>query len=162
MISTFEYTITGTGWAEIKLTGHNNDAVTITASYIGDPLPHIIDAICRLFKKESRLEVIEIIGENTSSALIFSELHPGLLRTEVIENAHFDVYDTIEARPLPPAFTSFDETYLVVYEIYRGLENLLKAVNPAKYKDKWGHDFPVEKFETLKMLIKEANKPRWA
>ena len=157
MIEQFNYAITGLGWAEMTLMSNTGEKSAITISYCNEPLPELLDALCRLLNKGSRFELIEMTGDNYNFALILSEIIPGLTRIEVLEDAYFEVLDTLKERVPVATYTAYDETYRLCYEVLCGQERLVKNMGPEQYKKQWRSDFPIEKLAELKEALRQFN-----
>ena len=150
MIDQFDYKITGVGWAEMTFVSHTGDKVVITISYCCEPLPGLLDALCRLQRDESRFEVIEMGGDNYDFTLVLCEVAAGILRIEVLEYAYFDVLDPDEDRVPIPLFTAYDRTCSICECVLGNLEDLVRNMGLEEYKEKWCTAFPVEKLTALK------------
>ena len=151
MLKTLDYTITGTGWAEMVI-GDDDGWVSITISYICDPIEEIIDALIRLYRRQSRLEFIRLNAENYETVLLFTVVNDDhIMRLEVIENAYFDQLDPLNDKthkPMP-IFTS----YMDVGEFYDMFKNtmnkLIAKKGLEKYNANWRGDFPMEAFKKM-------------
>jgi len=161
MIDQFDFKPYGFGWATMTFVSHTKEQVDMTISrYWNEPLPELIDALCRLLNGGSRFEVVDTEGDNYNFTLILSEVIPGLIRIEVLENAYFDVLDTLEDRVPLAIFSAYDDIPTFCATIVDGLERLVEEMGLEQYKEKWGTDFPVEKLAMLKEAIRELNRSK--
>ena len=153
----FEYTLTGTGWADVKLEVNACECV-FSPGYVSEPLVDLV---------ESLLEMIPGFipkYELKTNVTFHWDEEPTIVRWNLIRQGSelLKIKVTTYDDDLPNGKVELNELCnfnAFVTEVVGSLEKLLSKHGIVGYKETWsGRDFPISGYLKLKHYIDDGNK----
>ena len=160
MIKHFNFWLTGTGWAEVTF-ANDKQSVNFPVSYLSDPLTDLFEALCRLAKKETVLEKIIFVDEPGERSLLLNRQNEGALAVEIIWSNEWEdaaIHSLKTAIKENSIYSNTDTIENLGQIICIGIDDLLRRTSLQEYKKRWHfYEFPVEKYNKLKLAIQNAD-----
>jgi len=151
----FDLKLTGYGWGEIGFAS-DKQLVTIVIEYVSDPLADLLQALLRIRKSESVLELVGFESEASLHQMIITEISSNIIRIEIFDNVFFDLIDDEEGieRIGSPVFSAYCFTYEFIYMICTYLQEFIANYGLDKYLEKWGRPFPDQLLSQLYVSLR--------
>lgn len=161
MTKSFEYNLTGTGWAEVIFTNDNN-TVSFEASYLNDPLAELFEGLLNLKFGKTENEKVVFVGEPGEHSLILTKQQNEILKVEIYWNQDWEELYVGHKKPnyqykKELIYSDTDTIQNFISKICDGIDNLLKRLTLSEYKRLWSqYDFSIKIYNKIrqpKLLI---------
>lgn len=151
MTTNFDYSLTGTGWSETVFSTENK-TISITASYLSEPITELFKCLLRLTRKKSNSEKIFFAEEPGEHCLTLTKKEDGVLNVEIFWSDEWDGTFS-PAKNLGNeklVYSDIDTLENFASKICIGTEKLLQNTSLKEYKLLWCSPFPIKVFNVLK------------
>ena len=155
MLQSFNYWLTGHGWAEVFFSGELQET-RFEFSYLSDPLTELIDSVLELIEHHKDESKVDFFDEPGHYQLRMKIVAIGQVQIEVsVSPENEGVGNTLNEMEFSNLIFKDSDTLIhFCSTIYSGIVDLRNRHSESDYFEKWiNYPFPTEKLKLFELAI---------
>ncbi len=154
MIKSFNYNLTGTGWAEAFFLSETQN-INFRISYLTDPLTDLVEGLYKLNINQSDEEKVIFADEPGNHSLVITRQDKAKIMVEIYWSDDWEQISVAHISRSEKALVYKDTETLKNFTtiICRGIDDLLERLTLKEYKENWHlFEFPTDSYKKLRQL----------